>query len=115
MCVLNGNKDRREFDRSRGLEERHNACSHSQSTCGLNPTFLHGHAPPPLPSPSHPHTCAVQMFDVALSRLMCCSRVCMAMRSARLPCASIETPMMRPGMMRLTSSWQARKAAWGPP
>ena len=30
-------------------------------------------------------TCAVQMFDVALSRRMCCSRVCMAMRNARLP------------------------------
>jgi hypothetical protein len=36
------------------------------------------------------------MFELAFSRRMCCSRVCSAMRSARLPRASIETPMMRP-------------------
>lgn len=30
-------------------------------------------------------TCAVQMLEVALSRRMCCSRVCIAMRSAGLP------------------------------
>jgi len=30
----------------------------------------------------------VQMLDVALSRRMCCSRVCIAMRSAGLFCAS---------------------------
>jgi hypothetical protein len=45
--------------------------------------------------------CAVQMLDVALSRRMCCSRVCIAMRSAGAPVASMETPMMRPGMRRL--------------
>ena len=44
--------------------------------------------------------CAVQMLDVALSRRMCCSRVCIAMRSAGVPVASMETPMMRPGMSR---------------
>jgi hypothetical protein len=59
--------------------------------------------------------CAVQMLLVALSRLMCCSRVCMAMRSAGLPSESMLTPMMRPGSRRLYSSWQDRKAAWGPP
>lgn len=37
-------------------------------------------------------TCAVQMLLVALSRRMCCSRVCMAMRSAGAPCASLLTP-----------------------
>ena len=36
--------------------------------------------------------CAVQMLEVALSRRMCCSRVCIAMRSAGLPCASLLTP-----------------------
>mmetsp|Transcript_941 Transcript_941/g.2272 ORF Transcript_941/g.2272 Transcript_941/m.2272 type:complete len:254 (-) Transcript_941:944-1705(-) len=59
--------------------------------------------------------CAVQMFDVALSRRMCCSRVCIAMRSAGLFPLSMETPMMRPGMRRLYSSDVARKAACGPP
>mmetsp|Transcript_16705 Transcript_16705/g.45959 ORF Transcript_16705/g.45959 Transcript_16705/m.45959 type:complete len:230 (+) Transcript_16705:2143-2832(+) len=44
---------------------------------------------------------AVQMLEVALSRRICCSRVCMAMRSARRPWASTLTPMMRPGMRRL--------------
>ena len=55
------------------------------------------------------------MFEVALSRRMCCSRVCMAMRSAGSFCASMEAPMMRPGMIRSASVLQARKAAWGPP
>ena len=41
------------------------------------------------------------MFDVARSRLMCCSRIWSAMRSARLPRRSTETPMMRPGMLAL--------------
>ena len=44
---------------------------------------------------------AVQMFDVARSRLICCSRIWSAMRSALLPRRSTETPMMRPGMLRL--------------
>ena len=44
------------------------------------------------------------MFDVARSRLMCCSRIWSAMRSARLPRRSTETPMMRPGMLRLKAS-----------
>ena len=35
---------------------------------------------------------AVQMLEVALSRLMCCSRVCMAMRRAGLPFASLLMP-----------------------
>jgi hypothetical protein len=40
---------------------------------------------------------------------------CMAMRSAGCPCASRDTPIMRPGSSRLNSSWHARNAAWGPP
>ncbi len=37
------------------------------------------------------------MLEFAFSRRMCCSRVCRAMRSAVLPRASLDTPMMRPG------------------
>mmetsp|Transcript_17567 Transcript_17567/g.44706 ORF Transcript_17567/g.44706 Transcript_17567/m.44706 type:complete len:216 (+) Transcript_17567:2201-2848(+) len=59
--------------------------------------------------------CAVQMLLVALSRRMCCSRVCIAIRNAGLPCASRDTPMMRPGMLRLYSSRVAKNAACGPP
>ena len=46
-------------------------------------------------------TWAVQMFEVAFSRRICCSRVCNAMRNAVLPCASTDTPMIRPGVWRL--------------
>mmetsp|Transcript_17870 Transcript_17870/g.55462 ORF Transcript_17870/g.55462 Transcript_17870/m.55462 type:complete len:221 (-) Transcript_17870:545-1207(-) len=59
--------------------------------------------------------CAVQMFDVALARLMCCSRVWSAMRRARRPFESMETPMMRPGRKRLCASLHAKKAGCGPP
>ena len=59
--------------------------------------------------------CAVQMLDVAFSRRMCCSRVCSAMRYARLPCASTDTPMMRPGACRTCFSRVAKNAACGPP
>mmetsp|Transcript_11110 Transcript_11110/g.46200 ORF Transcript_11110/g.46200 Transcript_11110/m.46200 type:complete len:208 (+) Transcript_11110:1710-2333(+) len=59
--------------------------------------------------------CAVQMFEVALSRRMCCSRVCMAMRRPLSPSASTDTPMMRPGMRRLLLCVVARNAACGPP
>ena len=61
-------------------------------------------------------TCAVQMLLVALSRRMCCSRVCSAMRRAGLPSASFETPMMRPGQVALVARRVvAKKAACGPP
>ena len=55
------------------------------------------------------------MLLVALSRRMCCSRVCSAMRNAGLPAASRDTPMMRPGMVRSRSSRAAMNAACGPP
>src|SRR5947207_1494371 len=45
-------------------------------------------------------TWAVQMLLVALSRRICCSRVCKARRYARRPSASYETPTRRPGMWR---------------
>ena len=55
------------------------------------------------------------MFEVARSRLMCCSRICKAMRSALLPSRSTETPMMRPGMLRLNASRVVMYPAAGPP
>ena len=42
-------------------------------------------------------TCAVQMFEVAFSRRMCCSRVCSAKRKPGVPSRSLETPTSRPG------------------
>ena len=60
-------------------------------------------------------TWAVQMFEVAFSRRMCCSRVWSAMRSAVRPRLSTETPMIRPGIARLCASLVAKKAACGPP
>ena len=38
-----------------------------------------------------------------------------AMRSARLPCLSLLTPMMRPGILRARSTRHDIKPAWGPP
>ena len=51
--------------------------------------------------------CAVQTFEVAFSRRMCCSRVCSASRYARFPRASIETPTIRPGIDRFSASLTA--------
>ena len=39
----------------------------------------------------------VQIFDVAFSRRMCCSRVCNASRNAAVPDGSTDCPTMRPG------------------
>ncbi len=58
---------------------------------------------------------AVQIFEVAFSRRMCCSRVASAIRYAVLPCASTETPMMRPGIWRTNDCRVAKNAACGPP
>ena len=55
------------------------------------------------------------MFELAFSRRICCSRVCSAMRRAVLPCASTDTPMIRPGAERLSLSLNAKYAACGPP
>ena len=57
----------------------------------------------------------MQMFDVALSRRMCCSRVASAIRYAVCPWASTDTPMMRPGIWRTYAVRVAKNAAWGPP
>ena len=57
----------------------------------------------------------MQMFEVALSRRMCCSLVLIAIRSARSPWLSRETPMMRPGILRTYCSLVAMNAACGPP
>ena len=40
----------------------------------------------------------VQMFEVAFSRRMCCSRVCSVSTKARLPSSSTVSPTMRPGI-----------------
>ena len=68
--------------------------------CGTPPRLPPHHPSPhlrradvgrrPVSPPIIPRlTCAVQMWDAALSRRMCCSRVCVAMRRrARMPCAS---------------------------
>ena len=55
------------------------------------------------------------MLLVALSRRMCCSRVCSASRNAGLPALSRDSPTSLPGMIRLNASPQARKPACGPP
>ena len=57
----------------------------------------------------------MQIFDVAFSRRMCCSRVCRARRYAGRPAVSIETPTRRPGRTRRCSSRVARNPALGPP
>ena len=48
----------------------------------------------------------MQMLEVALSRRMCCSRVCIAMRYAGLPCESMLMPIMRPGILRASPANQ---------
>ncbi len=55
------------------------------------------------------------MLELAFSRRICCSRVCIAIRNAGLPLVSIETPIIRPGIDRLYLSLLAKNAAWGPP
>ena len=57
----------------------------------------------------------MQMLLVALSRRMCCSRVCSAIRSAGFPSESFDRPMIRPGRNRLCDSVVAKNAACGPP
>lgn len=54
------------------------------------------------------NACAVQMFEVAFSRLMCCSRVCSASRNAGRPAVSVLTPTSRPGNERAKRSLAAR-------
>src|SRR3546814_2428889 len=68
-----------------------------------------------MPDMTASRTCAVQMFDVAFSRRICCSRVCSAKRRAGAPWLSLDTPTRRPGMVRLNASLQAMKPACGPP
>lgn len=43
---------------------------------------------------------AVQILLVALSLRMCCSLVCIAILRAGLPLESMDTPMIRPGILR---------------
>ena len=68
-----------------------------------------------IPAITARSTCAVQMFEVAFSRRMCCSRVCRVRRYAGFPSASTETPTSRPGRARLYASRVDKNAACGPP
>ena len=68
-----------------------------------------------MPAITASSTWAVQMFEVAFSRRICCSRVCRARRIAGWPAASWLTPTRRPGMWRLKLSRVAMKPACGPP
>mmetsp|Transcript_135888 Transcript_135888/g.271089 ORF Transcript_135888/g.271089 Transcript_135888/m.271089 type:complete len:252 (-) Transcript_135888:1003-1758(-) len=60
-------------------------------------------------------TCAVQTFDVAFSRRICCSRVCRVSLYAGLPWRSMLSPMIRPGILRTCFFFVAIYAADGPP
>jgi hypothetical protein len=51
------------------------------------------------------------MLLVALSCLICCSRVCNVKRNAFLSLESLDTPMILPGMSLLNLSVAAKKAA----
>ena len=55
------------------------------------------------------------MLDVALSRRICCSRVCNAKRNAGLPVASMLCPTKRPGIERSNPVRTAKNPACGPP
>ena len=68
-----------------------------------------------IPDMTANNTWAVQMFDVARSRRICCSRVWSAIRRAGLPWVSFESPMTRPGIFLSKILRVAKKAACGPP
>lgn len=55
------------------------------------------------------------MLLVALSLLICCSLVCIAILKAWFPCMSLEIPMTRPGIFLLCLSMQAKYPGCGPP
>src|SRR5450756_1750429 len=55
------------------------------------------------------------MFDVALSRRMCCSRVASVRQKPGLPSASVVRPARRPGIWRFPASRHARNPTSGPP
>ena len=55
-----------------------------------------------------------QMFDVAFSRRMCCSRACSVSTKPRLPSRSTVWPTMRPGMRRIQLLGDGEVAAGRP-
>src|SRR5258708_2093411 len=57
----------------------------------------------------------VQMFEVAFSRRMCCSRVCSVFTNPRVPFASTVWPTLRPGIWRTSGSRHAMMPRGGPP
>ena len=65
-----------------------------------------------IPAITASSTCAVQMLRL-LFPCGCCSRVWSAMRYPEWPCASIDAPIIRPGIWRLKSSFVAKNAECG--
>src|ERR1700678_3066413 len=57
----------------------------------------------------------VQMFDVAFSRLICCSRVARVSTNPRLPFLSTVWPAKRPGICLTNFSFVASTPQYGPP
>ena len=57
----------------------------------------------------------VQMFDVAFSRRMCCSRVASVSTNPVRPSVSVATPTNRPGICRMHFSDAAMTPQYGPP
>ncbi len=57
----------------------------------------------------------VQMFEVAFSRRICCSRVDSVSTKPRLPFTSLVSPTSRPGICRRNFSLHAITPQYGPP
>ena len=57
----------------------------------------------------------VQIFEVAFSRRMCCSRVARVRTNPRLPCLSTVCPTRRPGICLTYFSRVAITPQYGPP
>ena len=58
---------------------------------------------------------AVHILEVALSLLICCSRVYIASLKAEFPLESLDYPIILPGIFLFNSSVEAKNAAEGPP
>ena len=57
----------------------------------------------------------VQIFEVAFSRRICCSRVAKVKTNPRRPSLSTVSPTSLPGRLRTNFFWQAKKPKAGPP
>ena len=88
----------RETGRAQARRRRSRSAGAPARRCGASPPGRARRRRSPAMLASS--TWAVQMFDVAFSRRMCCSRVCSARRSAGRPAVSVLTPTSRPGRAR---------------